>query len=243
MKPGYKTTEFWLTLFASVVGAALSSGLVADDKTLRILGFVSTILSAFGYTAVRTVAKKQAADHQARQDLHITYGHAATNIASAIASALPSKSSPSPQNTPFEEPDEPEQEMPLPENTIPRNKPPRAEYIEDHALVTSMPEASQKIEAFKDVLGLVKLSDFSMWVVGAPTPFTIKNVFINDKPLWTSGVDSSVFRASQVVVTAPDMFIEKGSSLAVEVHNPNPHAGAISIVFGARAHKPTSPSL
>jgi len=57
-KPGYKTTEFWLTLAASVLGALFASGAIGEGGTVaKILGMAATILSTLGYTVARTKAK------------------------------------------------------------------------------------------------------------------------------------------------------------------------------------------
>lgn len=62
-KPGYKTTEFWLSLAAVVVGAIMSSGLLdiidgsVDDQ---IVGIIATILGALGYTVTRGWTKTAA---------------------------------------------------------------------------------------------------------------------------------------------------------------------------------------
>jgi hypothetical protein len=58
--PGYKTTEFWLTLVANAVGAILTSGLVTNDHVLKILGLAAMILSSLGYTVARTMIKRSA---------------------------------------------------------------------------------------------------------------------------------------------------------------------------------------
>ena len=58
MKPGYKTTEFWLTVLAICVNAISASGLIAaessEGKTLTV---VVAGLAAFGYTVSRGIAK------------------------------------------------------------------------------------------------------------------------------------------------------------------------------------------
>lgn len=56
-KPGWKTTEFWLSLAATLVGAVLASGAVSNDIVLQILGGLSSVLAALGYSAARTVVK------------------------------------------------------------------------------------------------------------------------------------------------------------------------------------------
>lgn len=59
VKPGYKTTEFWLTVVAGLVGFAYASGAVGESTTLyQALGVVSTVLGALGYTISRGIAKK-----------------------------------------------------------------------------------------------------------------------------------------------------------------------------------------
>ncbi len=58
MKPGYRTTEYWLSVAALVVGALLASGAFSDTPAaLKVLGAASSILAALGYTASRTFAK------------------------------------------------------------------------------------------------------------------------------------------------------------------------------------------
>lgn len=56
VKPGYKTTEFWLSLFATVLPATLPA--LTDLPTVeRIVGLVLSVLVALGYTASRTIVK------------------------------------------------------------------------------------------------------------------------------------------------------------------------------------------
>ncbi len=58
-KPGIRTTEFWLTTFAAVVGALLSSGLIPDSSPLmKGLGVAAMVLSILGYTVQRSGVKK-----------------------------------------------------------------------------------------------------------------------------------------------------------------------------------------
>lgn len=59
VKPGYKTTEFWLTNAAFLLGALLASGLVGDGSALaKLIGLAGSILSTLGYTISRGFAKK-----------------------------------------------------------------------------------------------------------------------------------------------------------------------------------------
>ena len=59
-KPGYKTTEFWLSLMAMVIGTLLASGAIGDaSKFGQLLGFLATVLSSLGYTVSRSLVKKK----------------------------------------------------------------------------------------------------------------------------------------------------------------------------------------
>ncbi len=59
VKPGYKTTEFWLTLAATVVGALMASGVIVEGTTWgKVVGVAAMILSALGYQVSRTIVKK-----------------------------------------------------------------------------------------------------------------------------------------------------------------------------------------
>jgi len=58
MKPGYKTTEFWLTLAVVTLAAWKSSGLFADESvTMQVIAVALAVLAALGYTAVRAKVK------------------------------------------------------------------------------------------------------------------------------------------------------------------------------------------
>lgn len=58
-KPGYKTTEFWLSLAAILVGAAFASNVFpAESGGEKILGLAATVLTTLGYTVSRTLVKK-----------------------------------------------------------------------------------------------------------------------------------------------------------------------------------------
>lgn len=59
VKPGYKTTEFWLSLIATLVGAVLAL-VPSTSKVGQICGVVSMVLGALGYTVVRGGVKKAA---------------------------------------------------------------------------------------------------------------------------------------------------------------------------------------
>jgi len=58
MKPGYKTSEFWLSLAAIVLGLLFASGLVADGSTFaKVLSLGASLLGALGYTVSRSLVK------------------------------------------------------------------------------------------------------------------------------------------------------------------------------------------
>jgi len=58
-KPGYKTTEFWLTLLAMVVGLLIASGVTVETSMLgKILALAASTLAGLGYAVVRGGVKK-----------------------------------------------------------------------------------------------------------------------------------------------------------------------------------------
>ncbi len=58
VKPGYQTTEFWLSTLALLLGLALASGAVPDGGlAAQIIGGILSVLSSLGYTASRTKVK------------------------------------------------------------------------------------------------------------------------------------------------------------------------------------------
>jgi hypothetical protein len=60
-KKGIKTTEFWFSAVAAVVGLLFASGIIAPDSGGdKILGLLATVLAAMGYTVSRGIAKKKA---------------------------------------------------------------------------------------------------------------------------------------------------------------------------------------
>jgi len=64
-KPGYKTTEFWLTLVAMLAGHAQAYEL---GGTLgSVVAVVVTVLGAFGYTAARAHTKAMEAKADAKK--------------------------------------------------------------------------------------------------------------------------------------------------------------------------------
>lgn len=60
MKPGIKTTEFWLTLAANVIGATLASGVLGDGTQIEtIAGAAMMLLAGGGYTYGRAKVKAE----------------------------------------------------------------------------------------------------------------------------------------------------------------------------------------
>lgn len=59
MKPGYKTTEFYITLGLYVLGALWGSGLISEGSMLdKLLGFGAMVAAQFGYSLSRGMVKK-----------------------------------------------------------------------------------------------------------------------------------------------------------------------------------------
>lgn len=58
VKPGYKTSEFWLTAAVAVIGLLMASGVIAPGSTFdKIIGIASSALAAMGYSASRGSVK------------------------------------------------------------------------------------------------------------------------------------------------------------------------------------------
>jgi hypothetical protein len=61
-KPGFKTSEFWLSLAAVAVNAAIASEAFAPSSpALKILAMISGLLVAMGYGGARFALKKEQA--------------------------------------------------------------------------------------------------------------------------------------------------------------------------------------
>ena len=62
-KPGYKTTEFWLSLLATALGFVLASGALdaagEDSWIAKLVGGAVAALAALGYTAGRAKVKSE----------------------------------------------------------------------------------------------------------------------------------------------------------------------------------------
>lgn len=74
MKPGIKTTEFWLTLATQVVGALLSTQvLAAESEAGQIVGGVLQVVTAIFYLVQRANAKNAHAERERMKQLDTLY--------------------------------------------------------------------------------------------------------------------------------------------------------------------------
>lgn len=59
-KPGFKTTEFWLSLAAMLLSALVGSGLldaIPGEKDDQLVAMAVSVLAALGYSAQRMIVK------------------------------------------------------------------------------------------------------------------------------------------------------------------------------------------
>ena len=57
-KPGYKTTEFWLSLAATLIGAFVASGVLPTEHiVMKVAGFILMALASMGYALGRSITK------------------------------------------------------------------------------------------------------------------------------------------------------------------------------------------
>ena len=63
-KPGYKTTEFWLSLLATLLGFLLASGVMdvvpEESWIAKLIGGLVAVLATLGYSASRAKVKAEA---------------------------------------------------------------------------------------------------------------------------------------------------------------------------------------
>ena len=58
-KPGYKTTEFWLSAAATLISLAFASGVISEGSQIeKVVGFIAAALASLGYSVSRGIAKK-----------------------------------------------------------------------------------------------------------------------------------------------------------------------------------------
>ena len=61
VKPGYKSTEFWITVCVTLASLAWGAGIVDPEGVSgadKVFGFVCSAAAALGYTISRGMAKK-----------------------------------------------------------------------------------------------------------------------------------------------------------------------------------------
>ena len=64
-KAGVKSSEFWLSMAAVIVGGVLASGAVSNELALQVLGGAATLLAALGYSTSRAWVKSAEAKAEA----------------------------------------------------------------------------------------------------------------------------------------------------------------------------------
>jgi hypothetical protein len=65
-KPGYKTTEFWLSMAALILGALLASGVIPEGGWIsKLVGGGLAALGQLGYSWSRTKVKAEAVKAEA----------------------------------------------------------------------------------------------------------------------------------------------------------------------------------
>jgi len=58
IKSGVKTSEFWLTMVATLIGAFMASGMLPENHiALKICGIALAALAMLGYNVSRGIAK------------------------------------------------------------------------------------------------------------------------------------------------------------------------------------------
>lgn len=62
VKPGARTSEFWLHLAAVFLSALFASGLLTNNTAVQIAGIAGAMLGSFGYTVARSGVKQAASD-------------------------------------------------------------------------------------------------------------------------------------------------------------------------------------
>ena len=65
MKPGYKTTEFWISVLTAGIGVVAAAGGFTPDQVTATTdlitqggGLIATVAASFGYAISRGLAKK-----------------------------------------------------------------------------------------------------------------------------------------------------------------------------------------
>lgn len=85
IKPGYKTSEAWITLILMILGWLPSSGLLASSPiALQIVGLALSFLSGSHYVAQRSSLKRTTANASGDVERHYTYAHVAAALANGL---------------------------------------------------------------------------------------------------------------------------------------------------------------
>ncbi len=59
-KPGIKTTEFWMSFVAMVLGFVTANNVFPEDQPIgKIIALAVSVLAALGYTVARSMVKKE----------------------------------------------------------------------------------------------------------------------------------------------------------------------------------------
>lgn len=59
VKPGWKTSEFWLVVATNIVGTIIQFDMIpAESPIFKIVAFIAQVLATLGYTYSRTQVKK-----------------------------------------------------------------------------------------------------------------------------------------------------------------------------------------
>lgn len=68
-KPGFKTTEFWLSAAAAIVGGLVAAEVIpSEGPWTQVVGLVSAALIALGYTGARLNLKNKEAEAAQYED-------------------------------------------------------------------------------------------------------------------------------------------------------------------------------
>jgi hypothetical protein len=66
-KPGYRTSEFWISIAVYLLGALAASGVLADDHiAMKVAGLALAALTSMGYSAARAKTKFGASMERSR---------------------------------------------------------------------------------------------------------------------------------------------------------------------------------
>lgn len=212
-KPGYQTTEFWLTLLTSLVGSLLASGLIGDDRILKILGVVSTILATAGYTTARTITKgrEEKVKSEARAySQSVAWVQGLMPLAASVLEMIrPGGGGVTVSNTGAGP------EAKADPDTKNEDGDPFTNLHEDHLDVSFTPHETRTFDILPGCLG--KTRSHLAIRVNKGSEFLIENVIFGDKPYWTSGVDAGAFATDFIVVC--DDVIEAGTPISIVVTN------------------------